>query len=324
MSDNNGLISALVLDGNGGGSQLDAGGLNGWHPADGPLWVHLDYTGHLANDWLLNRSGLDPVMVEALTTEEPRPRSLVHKGGMLVILRGVNLNPGKDPEDMVSIRIWIDSDRIVTLRRRRVMATDDIHQAIAEGDGPVGPGEFLVALADSLVQRMGGVISDIDDSVDVLEDEVIAAQSYDLRQKLANIRRAAISMRRHLAPQRDVMARLYNEKVDWLSESERMRLREIADRTTRYVEDLDAIRDHATVTQEELNGRLAEQMNKTMYILSIVAAIFLPLGLLTGLLGINVGGIPGEDSNWAFAIFCILLMIIAAGQLWLFKRKKWM
>ena len=65
-------------------------------------------------------------------------------------------------------------------------------------------------------------------------------------------------------------------------------------------------------------------MNKTMYILSIVAGIFLPLGLLTGLLGINVGGIPGTENPWAFAIFCVLLLIIAGGQIWLFKRKKWM
>ncbi|MBA3036344.1 MAG: zinc transporter ZntB, partial [Desulfobacterium sp.] len=123
---------------------------------------------------------------------------------------------------------------------------------------------------------------------------------------------------------RDVMAHLHNEKVDWLNDTERMRLREIADRTTRYVEDLDAIRDRATVTQEELNGRLAEQMNKTMYVLSIVAGIFLPLGLLTGLLGINVGGIPGTENHWAFAIFCGLLLIVAVMQIWLFKRKKWM
>jgi len=171
---------------------------------------------------------------------------------------------------------------------------------------------------------MGGVISDVDDSVDALEDEVIAEQTYELRQKIANIRRAAISMRRYLAPQRDVMARLHNEKVDWLSEMDRMRLREIADRTTRYVEDLDAIRERATVTQEELNSRLSEQMNKTMYVLSIVAGIFLPLGLLTGLLGINVGGIPGTENHWAFTIFCILLLIVAVGQIWLFKLKKWM
>lgn len=324
MSENSGLLFAFLLDRNGGGSELDLARLNQWRPADGLLWAHLDYTGRDAKDWLRETSGIDPVIIEALTAEEPRPRSLVHKDGMLVILRGVNLNPGKDPEDMVSVRAWIDADRIVTLRHRRVMATDDLRQAIESGNGPVSSGEFLVDLADRLVLRMGVVISDVDDTVDALEDEVIAAQTHELRQRIASIRRTAISMRRHLAPQRDVMARLYNEKVDWLNETERMRLREIADRTTRYVEDLDAVRDRATVTQEELNGRLAEQMNKTMYILSIVAAIFLPLGLLTGLLGINVGGIPGVENHWAFAIFCILLLFIAAGQIWLFKKKKWM
>ncbi len=324
MNDKNGIIFAFALDGSGGGSQLDIDGLNKWRPADGPLWVHLDYTGRAASDWLKNNSGIDPVMVEALTAEEPRPRSLVHKGGMLVILRGVNLNPDKDPEDMVSIRFWVDADRIVTLQHRRVMATDDLRQVVEAGSGPVSSGEFLVDLVDRLVLRMGDVISDVDDSVDALEDEMIATQTYELRQKIASIRRTAISMRRHLAPQRDVMARLYNEKVDWLNERERMRLREIADRTMRYVEDLDAIRDRATVTQEELNGRLAEQMNKTMYMLSIVAGIFLPLGLLTGLLGINVGGIPGTENHWAFTIFCVLLLIVAGGQVWFFKRKKWM
>ncbi|MBC8423805.1 zinc transporter ZntB, partial [bacterium] len=84
------------------------------------------------------------------------------------------------------------------------------------------------------------------------------------------------------------------------------------------------IRDRATVTQEELNSSLTEQMNKTMYVLSIVAGIFLPLGLLTGLLGINVGGIPGTESPWAFTIFCIMLGLIAGWQIWLFKRKRWM
>lgn len=324
MNDNSGLIFAFVLDERGGGSQLELDGVKKWCPEDGPLWVHLDYTESAARDWLQNNIGIDPVIVEALTAEETRPRSLVHKGGMLVILRGVNLNPGKDPEDMISIRFWIDSDRIVSLRHRRVMAIDDLRRAVEEGCGPANSGEFLEELADRLVLRMGGVISEIDDSVDALEDEVITEQTYELRQKIANIRRTAISMRRYLAPQRDVMARLHNEKVDWLNEMDRMRLREIADRTTRYVEDLDAIRDRATVTQEELNSRLSEQMNKTMYVLSIVAGIFLPLGLLTGLLGINVGGIPGTENHWAFTIFCVLLLTTAAGQVWLFKRNKWM
>jgi zinc transporter len=243
---------------------------------------------------------------------------------MLLILRGVNLNPGAEPEDMISLRLWIDANRVVTLRHRRVMAIEDLNQAVQAGSGPVGPGEFLEDLSDRLVIRMGTIISDVDDSVDALEDEVLTAQSYELRQKIAEIRRAVISMRRYLAPQRDVITRLYSKKVDWLNEMERLHIREISDRTTRYVEDLDSIRDRATVTQEELNSRLAEQMNKTMYILSIVAGIFLPLGLLTGLLGINVGGIPGTESKWAFTLFYILLLGVAGVQVWLFKRKKWM
>lgn len=324
MNDNSGLVFAFALDGRGGGRTLDLDGVKAWRPEDGTLWIHLDYTETTAKDWLRDDSGIDPVILEALTAEETRPRSLVHKGGMLIILRGVNLNPGTDPDDMVSIRFWIEAHRIVTLRHRRVMAIDDLRQALALGGGPAHPGGFLEDLSDRLVLRMGTVISDVDESVDALEDEMLTKQSYELRQNISNIRRAAIRMRRYLAPQRDVMARLYNEKVEWLGEMERMRLREIADRTTRYVEDLDAIRDRATVTQEELNSRLAEQMNKTMYILSIVAGIFLPLGLLTGLLGINLGGIPGSDNPWAFTVFCIILLAIAGAQMWLFKRMKWL
>ena len=90
------------------------------------------------------------------------------------------------------------------------------------------------------------------------------------------------------------------------------------------MEDLDSARERAAVTQEELAGRLAEQMNKTMYVLSIVAAIFLPLGLITGLLGINVGGIPGVDSGWAFTIVCLILIGIAVVQAIVFKKMKWL
>ena len=324
MKDNNGLIFAYALDGTGGGKVLDFEGVKAWRAGGGPMWIHLDYTGKAAQDWLYDESGIDPVIVEALIAEETRPRCLVHKGGMLVILRGVNLNPGKDPEDMISLRFWIDSQRIVTLRHRHVVAIEDLRSAVETGTGPVSSGGFLEELSDRLVLRMGTVINDVEDSVDALEDAVLTEQSYDLRQKIADIRRAAIGMRRYLAPQRDVMGRLYNEKVDWLDEMDRMRLREVADRTMRYVEDLDAIRDRATVTQEELNGRLSEQMNKTMYVLSIVAGIFLPLGLLTGLLGINIGGIPGTDNSSAFTLFCILLIVIAGLQVWFFKRKKWM
>ena len=104
----------------------------------------------------------------------------------------------------------------------------------------------------------------------------------------------------------------------------RLQIREVTDSLIRYLEDLDSARDRASVTQEELANRISEQMNVRMYVLSLVAAIFLPLGFLTGLLGINVGGIPGAENKWAFGIFIVILIGVVVLQILFFKKKKWM
>jgi zinc transporter len=138
------------------------------------------------------------------------------------------------------------------------------------------------------------------------------------------LRRQAISLRRYLSPQREALSRLLTEKITWVDDADRLRLRETCDQLVRYLEDLDEARDRAAVTQEELVNRLSEQMNNKMYLLSIVAAIFLPLGFLTGLLGINVGGIPGAESKLGFAGFVLLLIGVVIVQIWFFKKKKWL
>jgi len=320
MSDEDGLIWACVLDGKGGSSQIGMDDIGTPLPEGHFLWLHWDRKNPAAEQWLRERSGLDAVVCEALLAEETRPRSLLVGEGLLATLRGVNLNEGADPEDMTSIRAWIDAGRVITLRGQRVMAIQDIRDSLEQGKGPTSPGDFLVDLASRLIERMSPVLVTLDEVVDDLEEQVVEAQTYELRSRLGDVRRQAIALRRYLAPQRDVMARLQSERVPWLTDLDRARLREAADRLTRYVEDLDASRERAAVTQEELAGRLSEQMNRTMYVLSLVAAVFLPLGLLTGLLGINVGGIPGTENRWAFAIVCAILIIFATAGLWAFRR----
>jgi len=323
MASEHGLIAAYVLDGHGGGREMGWEGVRGWRPADGLLWLHLDYSDPAAQAWVREESGVDRVVAESLLLEEVRPRSLVTRAGLMVVLRGVNLNPGQHREDMVAVRMWIEHNRVISLRRRRLLSIDDLRERIERGLGPVSPGTFLTDVADRIVDRMAKVISDVEDTVDGLDEQVATAQSQGLRARLADVRREAILLRRYLAPQRDAMSRLYSEPVEWLDDAQRMRLREIADRTLRYVEDLDAARDRAGVGQEELAGRMAEQMNSRMYLLSIVAALFLPLGFVTGLLGVNVAGIPGTEHPGAFVAVCFMLFGLALLQLWVFKRRGW-
>ena len=138
------------------------------------------------------------------------------------------------------------------------------------------------------------------------------------------LRRRVIGLRKYLAPQREALLRFQTEPVSWIDDKDRMHLREVSEHLIRHLDDLEAVRDRAVVTQEELVNHLSDQMNQRMYVLSIIAAIFLPLGFFTGLLGINVGGIPGADNPWAFAIFIGILVLVVVLEIWIFWKKKWL
>lgn len=323
MDEDQGLIAAYILDGKGKGTQIGWEEVRNWAPEKGVLWAHLDYTSPKTQQWIKQEAGLEEVLSCALLEAETRPRSILNRDGLLLTLRGVNTQPQSDPEDMVAIRLWIDKNRIISTRKRKLLSVDDLRTALEKGHGPKTPGEFLVDLTERLVERMADVIDHIDDDVDSLQDQVLTMESHQLRPIIAGCRRQAIGLRRYLGPQREALSKLYNERVDWLGDIERMHLRETSDRMMRYIEDLDSSRERASVAQEELMSRLSENMEKRMYVLSIVSTVFLPLSFLTGLLGINVGGIPGAENKSAFLIFCLILSGVGAIQFWIFKIKKW-
>jgi len=243
--------------------------------------------------------------------------------GALMILRGVNLNENAQPEDMVSIRLWIDSHRIISVRRRKLKAVADIEQKLAEGKGPKNAGDFITMLSSRLFERMEPIFSELDERLDDIEEQVIEHPDVTERQSIVTIRKRAIIFRRYIAPQRDVIAYLRTAEFPWLDQGHRRRLQESLDRVIRYLEDLDAIRERAQIVKDELANALSDKLNKNLYMLSVVAAIFLPLGFLTGLLGINVAGIPGADNPQAFLIFLGILTAIVLAQLAIFKKLKW-
>jgi zinc transporter len=288
-----------------------------------PHWLHFDYTLESTKQWLEESSKLPPVVISALLDEETRPRATALNEGVLISLRGVNLAPNSDPEDMVSIRLWFTKNKVISTRRRTLLSVKDIAADFDENIGPQTPSEFIAILTERLITRMSHTIYEIEDKVSEIEETILTASGHSLRSELSEIRRQIISLRRYLSPQREAMSQLLSDKITLFSTEERIQIREATDHLIRFIEDLDSIKDRAVVCQEELTNTLAEQMNSRMFVLSVVAAIFLPLGFLTGLLGVNIGGIPGTDNNYAFGIFSVILILVVAFQVWLFKKKNW-
>jgi zinc transporter len=324
MTEQNGLINAVILDGKGGGKELSWEQINQWKPEQGLIWIHLDFTSEQAKNWLMKDSGLDPLVADALIADETRPRCSSVDDGLFISLRGVNSNPGADPEDMVSIRMYCTGQRVISTRRRRLLSIRDIIDALQHGAGPCTAGQLVAMLSARLSERMGNVINNLEDRIDVLEEIIIDASTHEIRKSILELRREIIKLRRYLSPQRDALSKLQIEQVAWLDSYDQAKIRESYDKITRYVEDLDSARDRAAVTNEELSGRLAEQMNTRMYILSVIAGLFLPLGFLTGLLGINVGGIPLAENTLGFLLVVVFLVIVVIGEILLFKAKRWL
>jgi zinc transporter len=274
--------------------------------------------------WLRREVGyLDDFVVNALLADETRPRILPVGEGILLILRGVNLNENASPEDMVSIRLWIDPHRIISLQRRKLKAVGDLAANIEAGQGPVDSAGFITTLIGLLFARMAPAVTSLGEEMDDIEEDVLDGSANALREQIVSIRKKAIIFKRYMAPQRDLITNLLETKIDWFADRNHHHMIEAHDNITRFVEELDSVRERSQVISDEVTNILTERLNKNMYALSVVAAIFLPLGFLTGLLGINIGGIPGAESPQAFVVFCGMLALVVGLQIVIFRKMRW-
>jgi zinc transporter len=318
-----GLAHAFLLDGRGGGERLDWNGVARWTPGDGPLWLNLDYTAADAQHWLAHGSNIAPLIRDALLDDDPRPRAAAHGDALLLIVRAINLNQGAAPEDMLSIRTWIEPHRMVTLRHRQSRSIKAIAADLEAGTGATSVGQLTASLVEHVLEYAATRVDTLGDAIAACEDQVLTETRGELRTQLADHRRRAIALRRFLAPQREAFGKLAQIQLPWLDANARARIVESADRMTRTVEELDAARDRAAITQEELQSKVAEATNQRLYVLSIITAVFLPLGFVCSLLGVNVGGVPLQHDDWAFWALCGMFVVVVALQIWLFRRRGW-
>ncbi|MCG3689076.1 zinc transporter ZntB [Aliarcobacter butzleri] len=312
----------FLLDKKGSATELKYEELNSVDTTDKILWVHFDYSTQEAKDWIRNQCN-NSIVADALLADETRPRTTLLGDSLLLALRGVNLDPHSRPENMISIRLFISSNMIISTSRRTLLSVTEIIEELREGTGVKSTSEFLVELTYRMIDRMDDVIDQLQDRTDYLEENIIDMKNQEFRTEILNVRRETIILKRYLAPQKEALIKLSNEKISWIDEYKKVEIRETNDQLIRHIEELDTIRDKVILIQEELANSLSEEMNKKMYMLSIISAIFLPLTFLTGLLGINVGGIPGASNDKAFYIFTIILLLVIFSQYIIFKKKKW-
>ncbi|WP_144097027.1 zinc transporter ZntB [Croceicoccus sediminis] len=319
------LLFGRVLDGKGGGRPVTWAEAREWSPGDNAevIWMHLCRNQPGIQHWLEATYAVPEPTAELLVSDETRPRAFREGDTLVATLRGINFNPNAEPEDMVSMQLWSDGKRVITLRRHPLQTPRDTLREIDMGRGPSDAGALITSLTEHMIARMSRSIIDMNEHIDALEDAELDGDTEEVLEKITSIRRNCLALKRHMSPQHEAFERISREAPEWFEEHDRREIAETIDRLSRYLDDIDISKESAVVLQDEIRARAAARSERTSYLLTIVAAVFLPLGFLTGLLGINVGGMPGESDPNAFWEVVALCGAILVMQFALFWRWKW-
>ncbi|WP_230769454.1 CorA family divalent cation transporter [Sphingomonas sp. Leaf4] len=286
------------------------------------VWVHLHGEGETIAPWLRGQAGLADYVVEPLTAVETRPRCDAIGHGAFVNLRGLSQDELSSADPLASVRLYASRGHVHSVTRRRLSALEPVIAQVESGR-IADPGDLIVAFATAITEELDPLIADLGDTLDACEEALDPTRIFEQRRDVTRTRVRAIGYRRFLVPQRAALEKLGTMPGDWLGADDRLHLSAAADRAARMAEEVDAIRERAALIHETLTDLRAEQLDQRSLQIAIVAMVFLPLTFVTGLLGMNVEGIPFAKEPWAFAGVVALCAGMSAGIVAWFRRRQW-
>ncbi|MEI9748049.1 zinc transporter ZntB [Moellerella wisconsensis] len=313
-------VHGFQLDGKGGVLPID---LNASATQNNPFWLHYDYKNQQSKQWIQQTDLLNETAKAALSGEEGRWRILRAGDGLLLTLQTLNNNPGHSPEQLVAFRIFINNRLVISSRHRKVQSLETVVSEFSMGNGAESTADWLAETADAVTDEISEFTDTLHDRLISIEDSLLHDQIPE-RGELALLRKQIIVIRRYMAPQRDVFSRLATEKLLWVDDASRLRMQEISDRLGRCIEDLDGFVSRTAIIADEISSMMTEMMNRRIYTMSMLAMVFLPTTFLTGLFGVNLGGIPGNEFRFGFSLFCILLTCLIGIVVWWLRKSRWL
>jgi zinc transporter len=280
--------------------------------AQGEAWIDIEVGDDEGRRWLASESGLDDRIVKRLL--EPAPTTYWRRFGQgLHFHTRTELSGGETSASAtIDFGIWLDPDRIITVRRGKVPAFDRATQVCSKGAGPSSSWELIVSVLSEGLSRLEEMLHDLTATIDRLEEDVLTGAGDPRIHRVAELQRRLVYARRFRVPLTSLESFISSQPDSAIDAVLRDEIEGIGNVIAQQKELLDLSIDRASALQGQIRDQISDSMNSATYRFTWVATVFLPLSFLTGLLGINVAGIPGDHDPLAFWLVCGVLCVIAA------------
>ncbi|MEF9674336.1 transporter [Pseudomonas sp. MWU13-2100] len=288
------------------------------------LWLHLNLAHAACERWMKTHLPLPEEFFEALH-EGSRSTRIEHvDNALLAVVNDVVFNlSSMVSSDISTLWVCARSKLLISARLQPLHSVDKLRSSVKAGERFRSPLELLVHLLRDQGEVLTQIVRKTSTSVDQIEDRLLALRLSNNRAELGAMRRILVRLQRLLALEPGSLLRLLNRPPQWLQKEDVKELRKSTEEFSLILSDLEALGERIKLLQEEIAASLNEQSNRTLFTLTVVTVLALPINIIAGFFGMNVGGIPlaGDPEGFWILVALVVTFTLLAGR-WAFRKRQ--
>jgi zinc transporter len=292
-------------------------------PAEpGFVWLHFNLVDASSEPWMRQHLALAPEYFEALHEGSRSTRIEDAADHLVAVVNDVAYEFSFEPSEIASLWMTVQPRLAISARTHPLRSIDRLRQAVKESCTFETP----VALLNHLLHDQGDVlvriVRDATGQVDVIEDNLQAGRLQPKRTSLGKLRRVLVRLQRLLAPEPGALFRLLRQPPPWIAAHDLDEMRQSTEEFSLVLRDLAALQERIKLLQEEIAAQVGEQTNRSLFTLTVVTVLALPINIIAGLLGMNVGGIPLANNPHGFLVVALIVLSFTVVAGWLAFRRR--
>lgn len=288
----------------------------------GFIWLHFNLSHQSSLKWLKQHCQLPEPFYDSLSDEGSSTRIELADGHLIALVNDVRYNGfAIEPSEIATLWASANANMLVTVRKKALRSIDQLRCSVESSDIFNSPSDLLAELFRHQADVMVQIMREATNKVDSIEDSILVGRYNHKRNQLGGLRRTLVRLQRLLAPEPAALFRLINKPPLWMRESDINELRQATEEFSTVMRDMFGLQERIKLLQEEIASLIIEQTNRSLFILTGLTVVALPVNMIAGLFGMNVGGIPyGEDSA-GFWVIVTLALTLSVTIAWLGFRK---
>jgi zinc transporter len=326
-SDPHGLICGYFFAPGQGGRPMDLAEAVDWlhRPSaagEGFAWLHFNLADASAEKWMAAQAGAPPEFFEALHAGSRSTRIEHVEDHLVAVVNDVAYDFSFDPSEIETLWLNVSERIIVSARVRPLRSVDRLREAVKNGCRFGSAIALLNHLMNDQADVLVRLVREITLQVDGIEDSLLAGRLKHKRADLGRLRRVLVRLQRLLAPEPGSLFRLLRDPPRWADAPDLEELRQSTEEFSLVLRDLASLQERIKLLQEEMAAQVSEQTNRSVFTLTVVTVLALPINIIAGLLGMNVGGIPMADSPHGFLTVALIVLSFTVVAGWLAFRRR--